>query len=221
MKKIIAVILISALSASLFAACTKTAEEPETTKEATTSAVTETTTETTTQTTTELTTESTTKKAGKAFDKWNINDMAEYFKTQKVFTDDEYLGVYTDAEELPDGISAEIEYNSHDNDRINVLIFYFDKNSDNEKTDELYNKIKKDKYFEWSDGGRQQPFNALIGRFAVFYSASVDEGFVKEFEKALDRLIKDENITPEFYKKDLDLSQFKLDDDVIIVEGDD
>ena len=216
MKKIIAAALIAVITVCVLTACAKKEEEPTTDTQTT-----QTTTQTTTESTTQTTTATTTKKLGKAFDKWDTNDLAEYFKKEKVFTEKDYLGVYTDVEELPDGVSGEIEYSNHKNGEIDVLIFYLDKDSKNSKTQKIYEKIKKDKCFEWEEGGKQQPFNALVGRFAIFYSASLDENFIKEFEKTLDKLIKKENITPEYYEKDLDLSKFKLDDDVIIVEGDD
>ena len=221
MKKVLAILLTAALTLCIFGACAKQEPEAETT-ESTTQEVTSTTEESTTETTTETTTESTTtKKAEKSFDEWTVKDLAKYFKKEKVFTNEEYLGVYTDPDSLPDGINAEIEYNNHGNDENYVIIFYFDENSKNAKTEEIYNKIKKDRYFEWEGSGRQQPFNALVGRFAIFYSASIDENFVKDFEKALDKLIKDKKLKPDFYEKDLDLTKYKQGDDVIFIEGDD
>ncbi len=219
MKKLLALALSAAIIVSLFAACSKPQEEETTTKAPETTA---TATQTTAQpTTAQTTTEAETKKKEKPFDKWNIRDLANYFKSENIFTEEDWLGVYDYFEELPDGVSGEIEYNNHENDKVNVLIFFLDENSDNEKTKEIYEKTKTDKYFEWENGGRQQPFNALVGRFAIFYSASVDENFVKKFEKALDKLIKKEKLTPEFYEKNLDLSKYKADDDVIIIEADD
>ncbi len=214
MKKILCIIFALLISATVFSACKKEEAPTTTAQTSTTEAV----SESTTLPVTETTTESTTKKE-KAFDKWNEKDLVKYFKSEKVFTEYDYLGVYTNIEEIPDGISAEIEYNSHDNDKINVLIFYFEEGAEDKKIEETYENIKKNKYYDW--GESQQPFNALIGRFAIFYSASVDEKYVKDFEKALDKLIKDKKIKPEFYEKNLDLTKYKQDDDVIIIEADD
>ncbi len=215
MKKIICIILSVLLIGAVFGACKK-AEEPETTSATVT---TDTTVETTTERITETTSESTTKKE-KSFDNWSEKDLVNYFKAEKLFTEEDYLGVFNNIEEVPEGVSAEIEYNSHDNDKINVLIFYFDEDTENKAVDEAYEKVKKNRYYEFRDGEVQQPFNALVGRFAIFYSGSVDEKYVKKFEAALDKLIKDKKIKPDFYEKNLDLSKFKK-DDVIIIEADD
>lgn len=56
-------------------------------------------------------------------------------------------------------------------------------------------------------------FNALIGRFAILYSFSLDDQFLSDFETALEKLIKTKNITPEFYDKEIDLSQYNLSED--------
>ncbi len=138
MKKIICTVIILALSVAAFTACKK--EEPINTTTAleTTAQTTKTTTQTTTETTTQTTTEKETEKKEKPFEEWNEKDLSKYFKKEKVFTNDEYLGVYSNVEELPDGVSGEIEYNSHDDsESISVLIFYFDKDSSDKKTKEL------------------------------------------------------------------------------------
>lgn len=218
MKKALSILLSVILTICVFSACAKQSEEATTetqTNETSTSEI------TTAALTEAPTTNTTTKRDEKPFDKWNTSDLVKYFKAEKVFTEEDYLGEYTDFEELPDGVSGEIEYNNHQNDEINVLIFYFEPNAKEKSVETLYKKIKQDKYFEWEEGGQQQPFNALIGRFAIFYSASLDENFVKSFEKALDKLVKEQNIKPDYYEKNIDLSKYKDGDDVIIIEADD
>lgn len=218
MKKVTAIILSVLLTLTLFSACKKDVPTPETTTAATTSQ-----TETAPETTTEKESETSKKEVKeKPFEKWDERDIVKYFKDKKIFTDDDNLSIITKDEELPDGVNAEVDYDNHNNDEIYVLIYYLDSESSNKKTEEIYNSIKKNKCAE-IDGneGYQQPFNALIGRFAVFYSSSIDERFVEKFENALDELIKEKNVKPVYYDKDLDLSKFNQDDDVQIIVGDD
>ncbi len=150
----------------------------------------------------------------KEFADWDENDILSYFKNEGVFTNDDYAYIQTGTE-LPDGITACVSY-MDDFDDAYVVIFYFDADSTSEKTEEIYNEIKTNKTYEMTEaGGFIQPFNALAGRFAFFYSGSLSDEFVSQFETAFDKLIADNDITPDFYDKDLDLSAYEDDEDMI------
>ena len=215
MKKILSIILAAVLVAGALSACAK--KEPEETTTATTA------TETTTAATTATTTSTTKKETkGKAFDKWDEVDLVNYFKAEKVFDNDENLSIIQKDEELPKGVSAEVDYDNHNNEEVYVLIYYLDAESNDKETEKVYNQIKKNKCAEIEgNDGYQQPFNALVGRFAIFYSSSIDEKFVDKFEASLDKLIKEQGVKPAYYEKNLDLSKFNQDDEVVVIEGDD
>lgn len=217
MKKILSIILSAVIIVCVASACAKQEPAETTAKEVSSS-------ETTATTTTAAATTNTTKKEtkGKAFDKWDEVDLVNYFKAEKVFDNEDNLSVIQKDEELPKGVSAEIDYDNHNNDEVYVLIYYLDAESNNKETEKVYNQIKNNKCakLEGNDD-YEQPFNALVGRFAIFYSSSIDEKFVNKFETALDKLIKEQGVKPVYYEKNLDLSKFNQDDNVVIIEGDD
>ena len=153
----------------------------------------------------------------KDFADWNDQDILEYFKSVGVFENEDYLYVMNTPDELIEGMTAIVNYQEPEMFDADVMILYLDENSPSAATEEMYQHIKDKKSVQLSDDENDIiPFNALIGRFAILYRFSLDDDFLAKYEAALDKLIETKNITPEFYDKEIDLSEFGLSEEDIM-----
>ena len=153
--------------------------------------------------------------SGKDFADWTAQDMLAYFQSEGVFTDDSITYVMKD-DEVEEGMTTVVNYQDDMYDA-DVMILYMEKDSPIEATEQMYQRIKEKKSVPLSgDESNVIPFNALIGRFAILYSFSLDDEFLAKFEAALDKLVETKNITPEFYDKEIDLSEFGLSEEDIM-----
>ncbi|MCH5324887.1 MAG: hypothetical protein J1E39_06685 [Eubacterium sp.] len=152
------------------------------------------------------------------FDSWTDADIVNYLKAEGVFTNDDWLFIQTEGVEAPTGVSKVISYMDDYYDAY-ILIFWLDPNSPTARTEEIYNEIKTTQSYIMTEAGNfPQPFNTLIGRFAIFYSWSFDADLVDKTTAALEKLETEYGVKPDFVNMDIDESDYEdeyEDDDVI------
>ncbi len=136
---------------------------------------------------------------------WDEQDMIDYMKAEGVFTNDDLLYVQKEGVEAPEGITDLISY-IDDNVGIEIDIFYLQPDAPTARTEEIYNEIKTTKQYIMTEAGNVPfPVNLLIGRFAIFYSYTFDEETYEKCEAAIEKLIDQTGVQPDFYDKEIEL----------------
>jgi hypothetical protein len=147
-----------------------------------------------------------TNKPAKEFSQWNDEDIMQYFKDEKVFTNDDLCSIQK-GENAAENVTSSVCYMDNVTSDEYVEIIYFDPNTTSDKVKEGFEEVKTTKVLSMDEG--QMVFNTLVGNFAIFYSSSLDEQFIADFEAAYDKLLKTYSLTPEFYDKEIDFSQYE------------
>ena len=153
---------------------------------------------------------------------WTDVDMVNYLKAEGVFTKDSLLYTQTEGIELPVGITKCISYMDDYYDA-DIMIMWFDPNPTTAKTEETYEEIKTTQTYVMVEAGDfPQPFNTMIGRFAFFYSWSLDTTLVDKMTAAIEKLEKEYGVKRDFFNLDIDEADYaeydNTGDDVVIID---
>lgn len=155
------------------------------------------------------------------FSAWTDSEIVDYMKAEGVFTHEDWIDVQIEADEAPVGISRLISYIDDYGDA-DIMIVWLDADAPTARTEEIYQEIKTTHNYIMTEAGNVPcPFNTLIGRFAILYSFSLDDDLVAKMEAALDKLISEYSITPDFYEKELEAPEYDnyYDDDYFNIDG--
>lgn len=142
------------------------------------------------------------------FSTWTDKEMVSFMKAEGVFTDDDLLDVQSVADEIPVGITKLISYIDDYGDA-DIMIFWLETNGPTARTEEIYNEIKTTHTYIMTElDNIPCPFNLLLGRFAILYSTSLDNSLVEKMETAIEKLISEYNVDPDFYDKDPEMPEY-------------
>lgn len=149
------------------------------------------------------------------FSAWTDVDMVNYMKAEGVFTEEDWLYTQTEGDEAPMGITKLISYMDYYGDA-DIMIFWLQPDAPTARTEEIYNEIKDTHNYIMTEAGNVPcPINAMFGRFAILYSFSLDPELVEKTEAALEKLTTEYGVTPDFYEKELEMPDYEdyYDDD--------
>lgn len=154
------------------------------------------------------------------FSAWTDAEIVDYMKAEGVFTQEDWIDIQTEADEAPVGITKLISYIDDYGDA-DIMIVWLETDGPTARTEEIYNEIKTTHNYIMTEAGNVPcPFNALFGRFAILYSFSLDDSLVEKMEAALDKLISEYGVKPDFYEKELEMPEYDdyYDDDYFDVD---
>jgi uncharacterized protein YxeA len=185
MKKILTAILAISL---LCIGCSANKDEEQTTNTTTTQDTTNNDTETNTNTETNETDTST-----KTFEDWSAEGVLNYFRDNGAIEHEDYVLIQEGEDVTSSGVSQIASYLSKEDDSITIDIYYFDKDSNDEKIINAYNEAKDQKTFTFESGG-QYTFDHFVDGIAFQFSLCTDNEVKQKFEDVYNKLIKEYNL---------------------------
>lgn len=139
------------------------------------------------------------------FSKWDETDMQAYLQQEGLFSNEKYIYVQKGADELPVGIDCCLSYMEEPTFDAYVIIFYFDPNSTLPQNAAFLEELRANHTIELD--GVPQPFNALVGNFAILWTFSMDDDYIAKFQAGFEKMIKDYKVTPDFTEFDVEMPE--------------
>lgn len=136
------------------------------------------------------------------FEEWTTKDVMKYFEDKGVFTKDneQYIQVENDAiNPVPEEMTELGSYMDQEG-LINIFIYYFDSQTKSDKVKAAYEEAKKDKVVNINADGEKIPLPVthMVGQFGLDDSGTTDPELKEKFEKAIDDLCADMNLTKDY-----------------------
>lgn len=136
------------------------------------------------------------------FEEWKTSDVMKYFEEKGIFTNKDYEYIQTQNDSMNPAPEEMTELGSYMDDEAlsDIYIYYFDPNTDSDKVKAGLQEAKESKVVTLEIDGEKLPLpvSHLVGQFAFDTSATSDPEMKEKFEKALDDLCADMNVTKDF-----------------------